>query len=179
MEEDTASTPPRVARVSRWMASVCLALVAALPIAIALIAFLDPKQVMRGLADVGITSLDQRGQIIVFVVSMVSSLPLMWGLFQLRGLFLCYAAGDVFSQAASRFLSRFALALLLDAGAKVLSRTVQVLLLTMDSPPGQRALSIGISSDEIGKVFLGVTFMVVAWVMAEAAKVADENRSFL
>ena len=140
MVRDTDSTSARVARISRWMAGICVTLVVALPIAIAVIVFFDPAQVIRQLADVGITSLDQRGQIIVFVVSTVFSLPLVWGLFQLRGLFLCYAAGEVFSRAASRFLSRFALALLLDALAGVLSGTVQVFLLTMDFPPEHRSL---------------------------------------
>jgi hypothetical protein len=178
---ETSDRTARVAKISRWMAGLCVVLAIAIPFAVAAVIFLAPEQVIarRQLAALGITVLDLHDQVIVFAFSVLFSLPLIWGLFQLRTLFRRYAAGDVFSKAASGSLYRFALALLLHAFANFLSRTIIPLALTMQNPPGERKLAIAISSDDVSTVFIAVTFMVIAWVMAEAAEVSEENRTFV
>lgn len=178
---ETSDRPARVAKISRWMAGLCIVLAVAIPFAIAAVIFLAPEQVIatRQLAALGITTLDSRDQVIVFAISLLLSPPLIWGLFQLRALFRCYADGEVFSKAASGSLYRFALALLLHAFAGFLGRTLIPLALTMQNPPGQRKLVIAISSDDVSTVFVAVTFMVIAWVMAEAAAMAEENKTFV
>ena len=171
----------RVARISRWMALICLGLMVALPFINAVVVFGYPEQIIANgqLAAQGITTLSRNDRVVVFAITLAASMPVLWGLFQLRGLFRCYADGEVFSKIAARFLSRFALALLLDALTSSLGRTVMVLALTFHNAPGHRELVLGIGSNELGTAFIGVTFLVIAWVMAEAATVAEENKSFV
>ena len=79
----------------------------------------------------------------------------------------------------ARYLSRFSQALLLDAACTSLGRTIRDLALTAQNPPGHHVLSFGIGSHEVITVFFGTTFLVIAWVMAEASSVAEENKSFV
>jgi hypothetical protein len=52
-------------------------------------------------------------------------------------------------------------------------------LISMHNPPGHRFMSIGFGSDDVDMLFLaGVTF-VIARVMAEARRVAEENAGFV
>jgi len=175
------ANPPRVAKVSRWMARLCAFLVVTVPLANAAIVFGDPEQAIANndLARFGITAIDGPDQYTVFAISTLFSLPLLWGLLQLRRLFVCYSRGEIFSRAAARYLSRFALALLLGAVATVLERTAMVAALTMHNPPGSRSLIVALGSPEIATAFVGVIFMIIAWVLGEAAAVAEDHRGFV
>jgi hypothetical protein len=52
-------------------------------------------------------------------------------------------------------------------------------LISMHNPPGHRFISLGFGSDDVEMLFLaGVTF-VIARVMAEARRVAEENAGFV
>lgn len=44
-------------------------------------------------------------------------------------------------------------------------------VLSWHNPPG----SIAVSSDAIGALFVGFLFLVAAWIMAEAQRLAEDN----
>ena len=162
------------------MANLCIVILIALPLAQAAIVFGDADQVTDfRAARIALNTLDEISRLPVLAIVILFSLPFLWGLLQLRGLFLCYAKGEIFSRTAARYLSRFALALLLDALATILQRTALVGFLTMHNPPGDRHFIISIGTPEINTAFIGIIFMVIAWVLAEAATVAEEHRGFV
>ena len=162
------------------MARLCAVLVVAVPLANAAIVFGEPEQVVDFLpARTAIKTLDEISRLPVLAIILLFSLPILWGLLQLRRLFLCYAKGEIFSRTAAHYLSRFALALLLDALATILTKTTLIWFLTRHNPPGERYYIISIGSPEVATAFVGAIFMIIAWVLGEAAAVAEDHRGFV
>lgn len=103
----------------------------------------------------------------------------MWALWSLRRLFLHYADGDVFSHAALGALNHVAVALF--AGV-VVGFAVQApisLLLSWHLGSGHRAISLGFGSDDVARLFMAGVVLVIARVMAQARRLADENEGFV
>lgn len=103
----------------------------------------------------------------------LATLWLGWRLF--RG----YAQGEIFTRPAARRLGGIGRLLLATVAAGVVARTLSVLALTWENPPGQRQLAVSLSSTDFGLAVLGLLLTVVGWVLAEAARLADENRLFV
>jgi hypothetical protein len=102
-----------------------------------------------------------------------------WGLIALAGLFRCYAAGDVFSGKALAALSQVTAALFWYVLAGFVMQAPISVLLTWYLGGHHRELSLAFGSDDVETLFLaGVTF-VIARVMAEARRIADENEGFV
>lgn len=102
-----------------------------------------------------------------------------WGLVALARLFRCYAAGEVFSGKALAALSQVTAALFWNVLAAFVMQAPISILLTWYRGGHHREISLGFGSDDVEMLFLaGVTF-VIARVMAEARRIADENESFV
>jgi len=101
------------------------------------------------------------------------------GLWNVRMLFGCYARGEVFSPAPAAFIRNLGLVMLASVGVSLLMPIAGSLLLTYDNPAGSRQLSIGVSSDTYMLVLLGGLFLVIGWVMREAARISEENSRFV
>jgi hypothetical protein len=103
----------------------------------------------------------------------------MWGVWELRCLFQGYAVGAVFTVAAAQRFGRFALALMLAAACAPLGSAVLSLALTILGTVPEPSLLILISSTDIGFAVLGGALRVIAWVMRDAARIAEENAGFV
>ncbi len=106
-------------------------------------------------------------------------LPALAALWVARRLFLGYARGEIFTAAAARRLGAIGCLLLAGVGTGAVARTLAVLALTWENPPGQRQLALSFSSHDFGLAVLALLLMVVGWVLGEAARLADENRQFV
>ncbi len=100
----------------------------------------------------------------------------LWRLWQLFGE---YGAGRVFGPAAQRHLRGLARGLLALALLGPVTRTLMALALTWGNPPGQRMLVLGLGWHDYLGVLTGAVLLAVATVMAEAARLAAENDSFV
>jgi hypothetical protein len=101
---------------------------------------------------------------------------LLWQLWQLFGE---YGRGLVFSRRAVRHLRRFASGVMALGLLSPLTRTLSVLALSWGNAPGQRQLVLSLSSDDYLRILLGAVMLAIAVVMAEAARVAEENAAFV
>jgi hypothetical protein len=63
--------------------------------------------------------------------------------------------------------------------AGVLARTLVILFLTLGNPPGQRTVAIGIGTQDIMCLIVGLLLYAFAFVMKESRRIADENESFV
>lgn len=108
--------------------------------------------------------------------SLLLALLALWQLWRLFG---CYQRGEVFSLRAVHHLQRLAQAVVAMAPVLPLSRSLVVLGLTWQNPPGQRILSFHIGSDHYLQLLLGLALLAMAMVMREAQRVADENAGFV
>jgi len=113
---------------------------------------------------------------------LVALLPSALGLFalwQLWQLFGAFADGDALTTRAQDHLRRFAWTLIAMALAHPLYRAALSVVFTLENPPGQRMLSIGLGSDDYVRLLLGAVLLAIAVVMGEAVRATEENRSFV
>jgi Protein of unknown function (DUF2975) len=104
---------------------------------------------------------------------------LAWGLWVASALFRRLAAGLVFEPLSGVLLRRFGMALLLYAALTPFVATLMAWLVTMYNPPHFRLLRIGISDHEVVLAIVGTLIIATGSVMAEAARLAEENRQII
>ncbi|WP_179378065.1 DUF2975 domain-containing protein [Jannaschia marina] len=116
------------------------------------------------------------GYILLEVLLLTVALYVLW---QLRGLFGRYAAGEILTAESAAHLLRAGAGTLLLAAGSVVVGTIQTLLLTWGNAPGERSLAVSVSNAELGFVISGGLLLVVGWALVEAARQAEENRGFV
>ncbi|WKA25551.1 DUF2975 domain-containing protein [Bradyrhizobium roseum] len=104
---------------------------------------------------------------------------LLFGLWQVRALFLKFADGQVFTLASARLLRHFAGSVLAQAILGPVSSTALMLAFTLNNPSGTRQLVITLSSHDYLALIVGGVLLAVSSVMVEATRIADENASFV
>ena len=96
-----------------------------------------------------------------------------------RALFQRYRRHEVLTPTCARHIRRAGLWLVVPAGVQLILPTLTVLLLTASNPPGERMLSVSLSSQSLGFVLAGGFLTVIGCAMAEAARAAEENAGFI
>ena len=115
----------------------------------------------------------------VLAIGALALVPITLSLWQMRGLFARYRRGEILSPACAGHIRRTGIALTVLALAQFLIRPLQILVLTADNPPGARMLAIGLSSEVLWLALAGGLLVLIGWVMAEAARAAEENAGFV
>lgn len=101
------------------------------------------------------------------------------GLYFLRRPFLNFARGELFNEANSRNLRRFAILLFLQALVKPLHFGVASVLLSANHGPGNKMLSIMVGSGEVRLLAVAIVFWVVSNLLVEGSRLQAENRQFV
>jgi hypothetical protein len=104
---------------------------------------------------------------------------LAWGLLSMRTLFKRLAAGEVFVAETGVLLRRFGTALLVYAALTPVAKAGLSVLVTRDPAGGGALLTVGISEHEITVALIGALILVFGSVMADATRIADENREII
>jgi signal transduction histidine kinase len=176
----------RIAKVSRIIATVCGILLVLFPVLIGSLTFFWQEflAIQHAARQMGVKAdeISFLARLASLGAMLVGSAPLLWGLWILRQLFLEYAAGAVFTQSAADLLKRVAYALLALIIARPVGGALFSLALSIDTvkaPGGQGHLAIMVGSTEVWLGLAGSMVLVIAWIMGEAAKLADENKSFV
>jgi len=102
-----------------------------------------------------------------------------FGLVALARLFRGFAAGQIFSASALRALSQVTAALFWNVLAAFVMQAPISFFLTYYRGAGHREISLGFGSDDVQVLFVAGATYVIARVMAEARRLADENESFV
>ncbi len=175
---------PKLARLSRVMAVLAMLGIIVVPVIVAAI-FLYPgptQFLMLNISHVG-GKLTEAVPIQYRIDALFcEALPIgltVWALWSLRQLFSNYADGRVFSAEPLRHLNHVATALFLGVLADSLMEVPVTYLLTVHNPPGHREISLSFGSNDVVWLFIAGTVLVIARVMGEARRVADENAAFV
>ena len=104
---------------------------------------------------------------------------MVWALVELYRLFLLYAAGEVFSTGALTSLNRVAALMFWYVLVSFATQAPVSYLLSLYRPPGHREISLEFTSHDVSLLFMAGVVLVIARVMGEARRVADENESFV
>ncbi|MBI1328894.1 MAG: DUF2975 domain-containing protein [Alphaproteobacteria bacterium] len=98
----------------------------------------------------------------------------VWSLIALSRLFGFYARAEVFSEGALRSLWVVAVTMFWNVITAFFMQAPISYFLS-----GHHEISLGLSSDDFAAVFMAGVILVIARVMGEARRMADENASFV
>jgi hypothetical protein len=104
---------------------------------------------------------------------------LAWGLLSMRTLFKLLAAGEVFVPETGMLLRRFGTALLIYAALVPVVRSAIAPLVTHDPARHELIVSFGIAEYEVVVALIGALILAFGSVMADATRIADENREIV
>lgn len=129
--------------------------------------------------DASAVTLGGAAQLGGLALTAVPLLILAYGLFQVRLVFLDFAAGNVISRTIARRLELFGGAVALQAALNPFIGAALSVVVTLGNPPGRRMLAISLSSHDVVSFLVGLLLIAIGWVMHEAARIADENAGFI
>lgn len=173
----------RVRRISRWMVAACWALLVTLPLALVVYWATASEAQLAGHANLPVQAV--AGPLALWqriAGAVVTALPLgllLAGVWQARRCFGMFAQGRVFTLQATALLGRFAGWVAWAALASMLASSATSVLLTLNNPPGQRHLSVGIGSDHVFTLFFAGLVWLMAAVIAQGQTLAEENEGFV
>lgn len=103
----------------------------------------------------------------------------LWAVLRLRRLAAHYRSGALFDLQAAQLLRDVGYGVSLSGGLQALTPTLAMFALTLHNPPGHRLLALGISFESYTLLIVGTLFVLLAHVMLEAARIAQENQEFV
>lgn len=173
-----------IAALSRVMARLSTAGFVLLPLAV-IYCFVAPDQsgwLMFDFDHLG-TELNDAVPLQFRLMALVAALGptafTMWALWSLRRLFLLYAKGEVFSAHALSALNQVAVALFASVIVTFAAGAPISLALTWARGAHHREISLSFGSGDVTTLFIAGVVLVIARVMAEAGRMADENAKFV
>jgi len=178
------AVPANLARLSRVMSVLSLLGMIATPVFVTAI-FLHPDSTQFLMFRLDHLGADLTGKIPIqfrldaLVCELVPLGCTVWAMWSLRQLFANYAGGQVFSQEPLRHLNNVANALFLSVLAEFVMQAPISYLLNHANPPGHREVSLSFGTSDAAWLFIAGTVLVIARVMGEARRVADENAAFV
>lgn len=101
---------------------------------------------------------------------------LLYGVGNIRKLFFLYQKGNIFSFQHVVIFKNIAKAFFLWTLASIFYESAKSVLFSWGNPPGQRVLEVGIHSTEIIQLFIGLTLIVISWVMDEGRILQEEQQ---
>jgi len=110
-----------------------------------------------------------------FGASMLPGAATMYSFACLAALFGRFGQGEMFSARTVGLLRRLGWTMLATQGLRVLHGSLVSLILTMDNPPGQHIISVGLDSATLSETVTGVVIILASWVMDEARKLKEEQ----
>jgi hypothetical protein len=172
----------RIRRWGQWMARICLAT------GLLLVAgglgywLMTPAADLFGEAGLPVERAREVGPIVRFSGFLLSMIPvavLVYGLINARRCFAGFAAGEFLSLAAADRLRNFAIAVAASSLLEPLSGGALSVLLSINGLSGPRTLRLEIGSETLIMMIFAGTVAIIAWLMAEAAGLAEENEQFV
>lgn len=104
---------------------------------------------------------------------------LCFAMWTARGLFSQFARGQVLEPRTGQDLRLIGGLIAAYAALTPVVKSLMTLVLTAGNPPGQRLFAVSIGTHELVLTLLGGMILVLGHVMAEAARIADDNRQIV
>ena len=167
----------RIRTVSAVMRSFCTIGIVAIPVTLAAFwTFMSPEAIqdVRG-HDYDVAALPPLYRLAAFLVSMIPGAIGVYGLIALRRLFGAFRSGAIFAAGNALDLRTFALSVVGSVLAKIVTVPALSVIVSWHNPPGTRVLEVSFRSEDLQALFIGCLFLVVAWIMAEAQRLAEDH----
>ncbi|HWD26780.1 MAG TPA: DUF2975 domain-containing protein [Rhizomicrobium sp.] len=169
------------AGLSRVMAALSMIAAVLLPVGQA-VGYLFPGKINRLEVDNLGTALNESVPLLYRLAALAFALVatgfLVWALLSLRRLFLLYAAGEVFTAPPLKALNNVATGLLASVVVGFAMHGPITFILSWPFA-GHRSISLDLGSGDFATLFCAGAVLVIARVMREAGRLADENAKFI
>jgi Protein of unknown function (DUF2975) len=110
-----------------------------------------------------------------FVVMMIPTGIAMCGSYYLMKLFHLYEQGDIFNIANVRCFRKLSRVLIWWFIVGIVHKSLLSVALTLHNPPGQRMITLELSSSDLTALLTGVVLAVISWVMEEGRKLQEDQ----
>ncbi len=169
----------RIIAVSRKLRLTCKGLIICLPILYGVFwALFNQLYTMGPLIPLPVRvdhDLPGLTRFLAFMVDMIPMGVIIYGLQKLEGLFLLYENGLIFTEQHVNCFRSLGRALIVWVGCDVVRNSLLSVVLTLDNPPGQRVITVGLGSADFAAVFVGIVVLIISWVMDEGRKIQEEQ----
>ena len=113
------------------------------------------------------------------LASLPADLALAYALARLAALLGYAARGEVFSAPAAQHLRSFGVWLLLATLGDLILPTAAQVMNVWVQPPGAYKIRLSLESDSLWRLFFSTLVMLLARVLSDAYRLAEENRQFI
>lgn len=180
---------PRIANISRILSILASLFIVIIPTTVLAIWLLGSEETLLSelphywFVPAGIRfqigTLDESTRLLSAGISLAANLPLILALWQLRKLLELYRRLDVFQSEAAPRMKKFAMYIVGFAILQPFAGAALSFVTSMNNPPGHHVVSVSIADTEVATIFVGVTMIVIAYVLEEAHRLAEDNKSFI
>jgi hypothetical protein len=108
--------------------------------------------------------------------SLLTSGIAMTGLFFIIRLFRLYETGKIFAKEHVTCFRRLGYILIIYMFAGIIRNSLVTIILTLANPPGQRIISLGFSSSDLTKLFIGLVLLLISRVMDIGREIQEEQQ---
>ncbi len=112
---------------------------------------------------------------LAFTAGLIPLAATLYGLQRLRELFTLYEGGSIFTERNVKCLRSLGKALIVWVGCDIVRWSLLSIVLTLENPPGQGMLVVGLNGGDFIGVFVGAVVLTVSWVMDEARKIEEDQ----
>ncbi|AFM24101.1 DUF2975 domain-containing protein [Desulfomonile tiedjei] len=170
----------RIAVISRKLRLACSGLILCLPFVVAAF-WVFFNQVYSSLRMVPLPvrvdhDLSGLTRLLAFSADLIPLAATIYGLLRLRDLFGLYENGLIFTERNVHCFRSLGRTLLVWVGCDIVRYSILSVVLTLENPPGQRLLVVGINSGELAGVFTAIVVLIISWVMEEARKLREDQQ---
>ncbi len=177
-----SQTSQRFRRVARFVRGLIL-VGAVLLVANTVVAWFAPDYALKLIkteTDVQILGpLTLQTRVLYALWDLLTSAVFLTALAHLWNLFGEYLHARVFSVRALASLRGFARWMLVAAVAAPVARALLSVIATWQNGPGHRQVVLNLSSDDYTMLLFGVVILAISSVMADAARIAEDNEGFV
>ncbi|HEY1406490.1 MAG TPA: DUF2975 domain-containing protein [Spirochaetota bacterium] len=171
----------RIKSVSRFIRIIFVVIIVIIPITISLYwIFYNnlplPMKISAPNSSFIMEDLEPINRILCFAAGLIPIAVQIGILVTLARLFHLYEKGEILSARNVQCFKRLGQLIIARAIAGILYTPLISLALSITNPPGQRQLSLGLTSEIIGTFLVGTVILVVSWVMDEGRAINDEQK---
>ncbi len=171
----------RLSAAGQWVTTLGLGVVTALVLTGGYLLVFEPAQFDRAAASVLVPdnvqarfSAGLRGAVFLILLPVIA-LAVFW-LLRARRLFIVFRRGEILTEETALLFVQIGRALVALMPVSIVIRTLGGLLATLNAGVGNRQLAIGLGSEQLMALVLGLLLVVVGRILKEATRISDDHR---
>lgn len=110
-----------------------------------------------------------------FLINLLPTVVTMYILHFLIKLFSLYEKGAIFTYENAKYIKKIAITMLIGQFVRFIYEVLISIALTIDNPAGHRVGTITFNNYDVYNIITAIMLIVISWIMAEGAKLKEEQ----